>query len=196
MPKVSQKLGENEEGEEETTLHGTINEEEAWLHTQTLDDIIDMARNVEEGEPDVMKKAIMSPKEAITMVMPAMEEANPMAVLRSVRDPSCLAVHPCTEETEERLKELMLLAEIPRGKDITAEINKIEPLNNEQKTQIDELFEDMEIVYEYLTCSGGSLGPLSRLLNSQQLLMLLRVSVGPLIQLNVAPSLFDEPVKC
>ena len=35
-----------------------------------------------------MRQAITSLKEAITMVMLAMEEANPMAVLRLVRDPS------------------------------------------------------------------------------------------------------------
>ena len=37
----------------------------------------------------------------------------------------------------------MPLAEIPRGEDAIAEINKIEPLNNDQKTQITELFEDI-----------------------------------------------------
>lgn len=167
MPKATQKSGGVEEGEEETTFHGAGNEkEEAQLQIQAMDTIIeDMASKIE-GDPNAMKKAIRSLKEVSTMVMPGMEEVNPMVVLRTVRDTSCLAIHPYMEEIAERLKEVMPLVEIPRGESVAAEINKMEPLNNEQKAQIGELFEDMEIAHEHLACSCSLLGILSRSLKS------------------------------
>ena len=78
-----------------------------------------------------------------------------------------------------------------KGENVTAELDSIEPLTSEQRTQIAKLFEDIEVVHEHLMCSCSSLGILLRSLNSQQLLMLLKASIRPLIQLNVPPGIFD-----
>ena len=98
--------------------------------------------------------------------MPGMEEANPIAVLRAVKDPNCLAICPQMEGREIRLEELMLLSEILRGENITAELDSIEPLTSKQKALIAELFEDMEVAHKHLTCSCSTLGILLRSLNS------------------------------
>ena len=88
MPKVKQKTHRGKEGEEETPLHGVINEEEACQHTQALDKILeDMANNIENEKPEAMKQEIVSFKEAITATMPGMEESDPVAVLSMVKDP-------------------------------------------------------------------------------------------------------------
>ena len=95
MPKAKQKTHRDEEGEEEAPLHGVINEEEVHLHTQSPDKILeDMVNNIENEKPEAMKQVIVSFKKAITVVMPRMEEADPVAVLRVVTDPNCLAIHP------------------------------------------------------------------------------------------------------
>ena len=62
----------------------------------------------------------------------------------------------------------------------------------EQRRQISELFEDMELVHEQLACTCSLLAILSRSLTSYQLVLLLKSSIRPLVQLNVAPGLFEE----
>ena len=109
-----------------------------------------------------MKRAIRNFEEAITTVMLGMVEANPMIVLRAVREPSCLAIGAYTEEVEEKLEELMTVAEIPSGESVATKIDKMETLDNEQKAQIGKLFEDMEITHKHLACSCILLGILSR----------------------------------
>ena len=184
----------SEEAMEEATPHGAINEDEACLHTQKLDEIMDvMANRVEEGDASAMRQAIMDCKEAIMVVMPGMEEADPAIILAAVRDPSCLAIHPRTEENQQKLEDLMPLAEIPKGEDVVADIDSMEPLTDDQRKQISKLFEDMEVAHEHLACSCSSLGILSRTLTSCQLLLLLKASLRPLVQLNIAPGLFKEP---
>ena len=89
------KLITEEGGEEDVPLHGTINEEEACIHTQNLEKILDdLASKIESWEPDSMKQAINSLKEAILAIILGMEEANPVATLGVVKDPSSLAIHP------------------------------------------------------------------------------------------------------
>ena len=82
MPKAHKKTsGVEEEKMEEATPHGAINEYEANLHTQKLVEIIEvMTSRIEEGDAGAMKQATMDCKEAITMMMPSMEEVDPMIV--------------------------------------------------------------------------------------------------------------------
>ena len=49
------------------------------------------------------------------------------------------------------------------------------------------------MAHEHLAHSCSSLGILSRTLTSHQLLLLLKASLRPLVQLNTAPGLFEEP---
>ena len=125
-----------------------------------------MAKKIEEGEPGAMKEAILSFRENISIIMPGMDEADTMAVLRVVRDPNCLAILPPMEENETRLEELMPLAENLKGEDVAADLDNMEPLTKEQRRQISELFEDMEIMHEHFVCSCSSLGILARSLSS------------------------------
>ena len=89
----------------------------------------------------------------------------------------------------------MPLTEILKGEDVAADLDNMEPLSKEQKEQITELFKDMEIVHEHLVCSCSTLGNPSRSLSSWQLLLLLKMSIRLLVQLNVTPGLFDELVR-
>ena len=80
---------------EEATPHGAINKDEAHLHIQKLDEIMDiMANRVKEGDASAMRQAIIDCKTAIKMVMPGMEDADPAIILAAVIDLSCLAICP------------------------------------------------------------------------------------------------------
>ena len=179
---------------EEANPHGAINKDKACLHSQRLDKIMDvMANRVKEGNASTMRQAIINCKAAIMMVMPGMEDADPTIILAAVRDPFCLAIHPQTEENQQKLEDMMPLAEIPKGEDIAADIHNMEPLIDDQRKHISELFEDMEVAHEHLAHFCSALGILSRTLTSSQLLLLLKASLRPLVQLNIAPGLFEEP---
>ena len=54
----------------------------------------------------------------------------------------------------------------------------------------------MEVAHEHLAFSCSTLGVVSRSLLSKQLLLLLKVSMRPLIQINAMPGWFEEPEQC
>ena len=85
-----------EEVEAETEPYHAINPIEARHHVQRLNKaILMMEAKIEDGEiKDVLKDTIQEIKEAICIVMPSMKEANILDILRSIRDPICLAIHP------------------------------------------------------------------------------------------------------
>ena len=87
---------------------------------------------------------------------------------------------------------MMPPAEVPRGQDVVTNIDDMEPLTDKQRRQISELFEDMELAHEQLARTCSSLAILSRSLTSRQLVLLLKSSIRLLVQLNVAPGLFEE----
>ena len=102
---------------EEATSHGAINKDEACLHMQKLNKIMDiLANRVEEGDAGTMRQAIMDYKEAIMVVMPGMEEVDPAIVLAAVKDPSCLAIHPHMEKNQQNLEDLMPWLKSPKEK--------------------------------------------------------------------------------
>ena len=83
-------------------------------------------------------------------------------------------------------------AEVPTGQDVATIVEDMEPLTDEQRRQISELFEDLELAHEQLARTCSSLAILSRSLTSRQLILLLKSSIRPLAQLNVAPGVFEE----
>ena len=151
-----------------------------------------MANRVKDGDVNTMRQAIIDCKISITTVMPGMEDVDPTIMLAAVKDPSCLAICPHTDENQQRLEDMMPLTEIWKGEDVVADIVNLEPLTEEQRRQISELFEDMELACEQLACACSSFTILSRTLTSCQLVVLLKSSIRPPVQLNVALELFEE----
>ena len=77
-----------------------------------------------------------------------------------------------TEVIEAKLEEIIPESDIISGKEIIRDIDEIEPLTKEQRQDIREVFENLEIAHEYLSQSCGVIGALSRSLSSKQLLLL------------------------
>ena len=68
----------------------------------------------------------------------------------------------------------------------------MEPLTENDKRLLAELFDALEVAHEQLAVACSTLGRLSRMLKSEQLLLILKASIQPLIQMNVAAG-FLEP---
>ena len=103
MPKVKQK-SVAEDVEEETPLHGVINEEEAKNYRDGLDKIFDnLAKNIQDNIGNVMELAIIDLKTQITNYIPGTEDVDPNGILITIRDPSCLILREPTEGVKEKL---------------------------------------------------------------------------------------------
>ena len=99
---------------------------------------------------------------------------------------------PQDSDWEEKL-ESMMPDDAPDPKDVLSNTEGLGDLTKEQKVMIGELFDELEIVHEALARACSTLGVLSRTLSGKQLLLTLRASVRPLIQLNKLEKFWKEP---
>ena len=193
MPKAKQK-SVPEDVEEDTALHGVINEEESKIYRNGLDKIFDnLAKNIQDNIGNAMELAVKDLKTQIADHIPGAEEVDPNGILNTIRDPSCLILRKFTEEAGEKLEEVDPDSDIPSGKDIIQDIENVGTLNEQQKRDIGEVFDNLEIAHEYLGRSCGLMAGLSRTLTSKQLLLLLKTTIRPLIQVNAIEGFLDEP---
>ena len=168
MPKATEKNVAPDE-EEEIAPHGSINPEEAKRHALSLDNMLD---KLEEGirastVENIMKTTIDKVKLAIVKITPYMEETKEMSVLKAIKDTSCMALMPPNSDREEQL-EAMMPVEAPDPKDVLSQAKELGDLTKEQKEQIGELFDDLELAHESLVRACSTLGVLSRSLNGRQ----------------------------
>ena len=196
MPKATQKsVADIEEAEEETPLHGAINEEEAKTYRKGLDKIFDdLAKNIRDNIGNTMELAVTDLKTHITNYISGTEEVDTNGLLKTIRDPTCLILREQTEEVRKKLEEILPDSDIPSGRDIIRNIDDVEALNEQQKHDIGEIFDNLEIAHEYLGRTCGLMGGLSRTLSSKQLLLLLKTTIRPLIQVNTLTGFLDEPM--
>ena len=193
MPKAKQK-SVADDVEEETPLHGVINEEEAKMYRDGLDTIFEnLAKNIQVNICNAMELTVIDLTAHITNHIPGAEEVDPKGILNTIRDPSCLILRKQTEEVKEKLEEIIPESDIPRGKDIIQDIKDMGTINEQQKNDIGEVFDNLEIAHEYLGRSCGLMAGLSRTLTSKQLLLLLKTTIRPLIQVKTVEGFLDEP---
>ena len=95
MPKAKEKTIIPDE-EEEVVPHGVINPEEAKIHALTLKGALDeMEEVIKSGMVEnIMKRAIDKIKLALVRLVPSMEEANEISVLKAIKDISCTVLLP------------------------------------------------------------------------------------------------------
>ena len=103
-------IGDDEEGETmNTSIYGVANQIEARHHIQHLAEVIsNMKAQIDAGEiKDVVKAVLIEFQETIKRVMPQISEANITCILRSIRDLTCTALRPQTEDMDDLLEEMM-----------------------------------------------------------------------------------------
>ena len=85
MPKAQRKSRKEED--DDTPLHGAINEAEARQYSLALDDIIiKMGTEIKEEVQDAMKKAIVAYELEIEKPIPGMDKADADTVWCSIKD--------------------------------------------------------------------------------------------------------------
>ena len=122
-----------------------------------------------------------------------MEEANPNAVLKTVKDQVGLSICPRTEE-KERLLEMILEEETPMAAQVIQGMEESETLTKEDRPLVGELFDSLEVAHTELATVCSVLGRLSQRLRLHQLLAVLRASVHPMVQLNVVAGFLKPPM--
>ena len=183
-----------EEVEMEVEPHHAINLIEARHHVQRLNEALQMMEAKIKGGKikDVLKDTIQEFKETICMVMPSMMKANVLDILCSIRDPTCLAICPHSEEVEGLLEELISSEEIPSSSSIIRSMTDERTLSDKEKKMICKLFKMLETAYDQLGRACGFIGALSQKLNSNQLMTVLKASVRPVIQVNALPGFIQQ----
>ena len=84
-------------------------------------------------------------------------------------------------ENESQLEDLMPEEEIPPRENVASDVSLIKPLNYEQKDMIVSLFDDLSIAHEKWGPVAGTMSSLCKVLDPDQLLMVMKCSVHPLI---------------
>ena len=140
-PKDIIKIGDDEGQEMET--HKALNPVEARHHVQHLTEaMLNMEARIKGREiKDILKDAIKEIKDAISVVMPQMKDAAVLDVLRSIKDPTCLAICPQSEEIEALLEEIIPSEEILSGESISRSLPDEAILLDSDRELLTELFE-------------------------------------------------------
>ena len=81
--------------------------------------------------------------------MPSMKEADTLDILQSIKDPTCLAIHPQSEEVEGLLEEIIPSDDIPSGSSVIRSMADETILSDEDRELIKELFEMLETAYDH-----------------------------------------------
>ena len=85
--------------------------------------------------------------------------------------------------------------DIPPGEKVAAHILQIKPIMYDQKDMLVSLFDDLTIAHERLSRVAGTMSSLCKVLSLDQLMLVMKSSICPLVQLNTIPGLFDPLVQ-
>ena len=106
-----------------------------------------------------------------------------------------LYLPPPTEDHERKLECLIPDKEVPSGSRILEALEDPEDLTMEDRTLITELFDSLEVAHSELASACSVLDRLSKNLKPKQLMVVLKASIRPLIQIKPTSALIrsDAP---
>ena len=123
---------------------------------------------------------------------PVMKDADVGSMLEVIEDPKFRVLQPQTEETEQLLEEMTPIEDQPWVSNVVRDIKGSYLLTEKDKALLSELFDSLEVAHGQVPMASSTLGRLSRILKSQPLLLVLRASVHPMIQMNVVSGLLKS----
>ena len=189
MPKVTHKTGSM--GEIDIDTGGVVNPKEAEDHANELELIM---ANIEEWvEPGdtrgLLDKTLRDIKARLATTTLAMETANINTVTQSIRDNDFKVLTPRSDEVEKLLEEILPSDEIPGAPGVIQSVQEEDMLKETNQGLIRELFDTLEMAHNQLATACVLLGRLSCTLKPSQLMLVIKASIRPLIQLNAATGL-------
>ena len=96
---------------------------------------------------------------------------------------------PRSNELDQILEEILPADEMPSASGVIQLAQTKDTLTEEYQRVVAELFEALEVAHDQLATACSLLGRLSRTLQAEQLMIILKASIKPLIQLNATVGL-------
>ena len=189
MPKAKQKMVAVEE--ESDDLHGVVNPLEAKSHISSLDQVMTLIQEqVKAGDTkDLLERVMADMKATLANITPTMQLADISTVTNAIKDKCFKVLLSRSDELDQILQEILPVDEIPRASGVIQMAQTEEALTEADQRVIAELFEALEVTYDQLATACSLLGRLSRTLKPEQLIIIIKASIRPLIQLNAAAGL-------
>ena len=138
---------------------------------------------------DLLEKALSDMKESLTKLTPTMQLADPSTVIRAIWDKHFNVLLPRSDELDQIFEEIIPNEEIPGTPEVLHAAQREGEMSETDQKVVAELFESLEIAHDQMVTACSLLGRLSRTLNSDQLMKIIRASIRPLIQLNALTNL-------
>ena len=142
---------------------------------------------------DLLDETLRDVKARLATTTLAMEAANINTVAQSIRDKDFKVLTPRSDEVERLLEEILPSDEIPGAPGVIQLVQEEETLTETNQELIGELFDTLEMAHEQLATACSLLGRLSHTLKPGQLMLVIKASIRPLIQLNAAAGLNITP---
>ena len=200
LPSIAPSLGKQapvDEDEPEVDPAGVINKREAAYHHQLITDAVqDFTWRIKDGEiQDVLKQLIEEVQMVIKWVFPSIAKANAITILRSIPNCTCTALRDRSEEHEQYLEDIMPDEDIPEGEKIVADVSQVKALTYDQKELIVSLFDNLSITHEHLGRAAANMSSLCKVMEPDQLLLIMKCSVRPLVQLSASQGCLMSQLK-
>ena len=74
-------------------------------------------------------------------------------------------------------------------------MSQIKPITYDQKDMLVSLFNDLSMTHERLSRAAGMMSSLCKMMTPEQLMLIMKSRIRPMIQLNTTPGLFDMPAQ-
>ena len=176
---------------QEEDPHGSINPTEARAHVDFLDKVMTMiGEQVEKKDmADLLEKALNDMKESLANLTPMMQLADTSTVTRAIRDKCFNVLLPRSDKLDQILEEIIPNEEILAAQEVLRVAQKEGKMSETDQKVVAELFKSLEITHDQMVTACGLLGRLSRTLNPDQLMTIIKASIRPLIQLNAMTAL-------
>ena len=182
MPKATRKSSKETE---EEGFSPVTNPEEAKDHISDLEALmVNIKGKIESGDMrNLLKETLENMRTRLVATFPSLDTADTNIIINAVKDKEFKVLLPRTEETEDLLEELLPENEIPLAADVARAVREIDTLSGEDQELITEVFDTLEVVHDQLATISGLIGRLARKLKPNQLMLVLKSSIRPLIQL-------------
>ena len=182
MPKATRKSSNEPE---EEGFSPVTNPEEAKDHISDLEALMaNIKVKIESGDTrNLLKETLENMRTRLVATFPSLKTADINIIIDAIKDKEFTVLLPRTEETEALLDELLPENEIPSATDVTQAVREIDTLSKEDQEVIAEVFDTLEVIHNQLATVSSLIGVLARKLKPNQLMLVLKSSIRPLIQL-------------
>ena len=185
MPRATSKSSNDTD---EYVSSAVINPEEAKEHITDLEALMrNMKERIEAGDMmDLLKETLENMKTRLVATFSSLDTADINIIINAVKDKEFKVLSPHTEDTEALLEELLSSSNLPPASNVVRAVREADTLLGSDQELIAELLDTLETVHDQLAMVSGLIGRLACTLKPNQLMLVLKSSIRPLIQLRTA----------